>query len=340
MKCNRLYVFLWMAALLFSCVKENGTDSFSGVYCLNLQNFEMVILQTDDEVSFNLQSDVLTGGTGMVSGDTLILSAITSDAGTFSGKIVFSKDRNNFSGTFEIFDAIGNKTMEGVLLGEKGECPKYDIDLKGIPKFAAHDFTDLPKIMQISRFRSGTGHSYIDDFEECRSMKHYYCPFENYRDNNTVAVYAPVSGTIKSISDDGHGASIGLNNKLINIVPDHQPAFTVIIFHCDLASPEIAMGKKVLAGELLGYGRFYFDDLDEYSSCIDIAVAVNTPSGMRNVSFFDILKDDVFNNYIAKGAGSRQDFIISQEERDADPLECSGETFLTTGNIENWFVFQ
>ena len=171
-------------------------------------------------------------------------------------------------------------------------------------------------------------------------MKHYYCPFEIYRDNNTVAVYAPVSGTIISISDDGHGASVGLNNKLINIIPDNQPAFTVIIFHCDLASPEIAMGKKVLAGELMGYGRFYYDDLDEYTSCIDIAVAVNTPSGIRNVSFFDILKDDVFNNYIAKGAGSRQDFIISQEERDADPLACNGETFLTTGNIENWFIFQ
>jgi hypothetical protein len=61
---------------------------------------------------------------------------------------------------------------------------------------------------------------------------------------------------------------------------------------------------------------------------------------MRNVSFFDILKNDVFNNYIDKGAVSRQDFIISREERDGDPLECNGETFLTSGNIENWFILQ
>lgn len=340
MKSDGLYIFVFIAAQLFSCAKEDGPYGFSGVYCLNIQSLEMVILQTDDEVSFSLQSEILTNGTGMVSGDTIMLSAITNESGSFSGKIIFSKDRKSFSGTFEIFDAIGTKTMEGVLQGVKGDCPKYDIDLRGIPKFAERDFTDLSKIMEISKFRSGTGHSYTDDFEECRSMKHYYCPFENFRNNNTVPIYTPVTGTILSISDDGHGASIGLNNKLINIMPDNQPAFTVILFHCDLASPEIAMGKRVLAGELLGYGRFYYDDLDEYTACIDIAVAVNTPSGMRNVSFFDILTDDVFNNYIAKGAVSRQDFIISKEERNADPLECNGEAFLTTGNIENWFIFQ
>ena len=84
----------------------------------------------------------------------------------------------------------------------------------------------------------------------------------------------------------------------------------------------------------------YYEDLDEYATSFDIAVWVNTPSGLKLVPYFDTLKDAVFNNYIARGASSRQDFTITKEERDADPLECAGESFLTSGNIENWVTLQ
>ena len=52
----------------------------------------------------------------------------------------------------------------------------YDIDAKGIPQFAGVDYIELAKISRISKFRSGIGHDYSDDFEQCRSMKHYYMP--------------------------------------------------------------------------------------------------------------------------------------------------------------------
>jgi hypothetical protein len=51
------------------------------------------------------------------------------------------------------------------------------------------------------------------------------------------------------------------------------------------------------------------------------------------------LNDVVFQNYISRGALSRQDFIITQELRDANPLECNGELFGYSDNLENWVIF-
>jgi hypothetical protein len=108
------------------------------------------------------------------------------------------------------------------------------------------------------------------------------------------------------------------------------------LFHCDLASSAIVAGKKVKAGERLGYARLYYDDLQEYAGSFDIAVFVNTPEGMRLISYFDILEDAVFETYILRGATSPQDFIITKEQRDSDPLQCNGEWFVDGGNLENW----
>ena len=42
-----------------------------------------------------------------------------------------------------------------------------------IPQFVTHDYIDLDKITYITKFRSGSGHDYSDDYESCRNMKHY-----------------------------------------------------------------------------------------------------------------------------------------------------------------------
>ena len=52
----------------------------------------------------------------------------------------------------------------------------YDVDLYGIPKFVNINYIELYKIYCISKFRSAIGHDYSDDFESCRSMKHYFHP--------------------------------------------------------------------------------------------------------------------------------------------------------------------
>ncbi len=344
-KIEQISLILLVAIFSMQCDQNNGvTDNdnivdYSGIYCLNMQNLEMTIVQTGNTVIFTLQSDLLTNGTGTIAGNTLQLTAVSHDSATFTSVLTFSENAQSFSGPFTLTDTSGRTTSEGTLLGNKGECPEYDISANGIPEFVSTDFTQLMKIEQISKFRSGFGHSFTDDFEACRSMKHYYNPHEIHRKNNDVEIYSPVNGTIISVSNDGHGASLGLTNKQIQIRPDDQPSFTFVLFHVDLVSSNVETGKRVQSGEKLGYARLYYEDLGEYSTSFDIAVWVNTPSGQRLVSYFETLNDVVFQNYISRGALSRQDFIITQESRDAKPLECNGELFVNSENLENWVIF-
>ena len=327
-------VFLLTGSLFVLCERNN--EDFTGIYCLNLQNLEMRIDQNGPNVIFSLNSDLLNNGSGTISGDTLILTALTSGSELFSARLIFTDKRNSFTGTFIVKNSDGQPTLEGILNGTKGECAKYDIFKEGIPRFVEKNFTQLNKIEKISKFRSGFGHSYTDATETCRSMKHYFSPFQRFRDNNIVEIYSPVNGIISSVMNDGYGASIGLKNKEVQIKPDSQPAFVFILFHCDIISAAVASGKRVQTGELLGYGRLYYDDLRQYVTSFDIAVSVNTPAGMRLISYFDVLSDQVFNEYVSRGADSRSDFVITREARDASPLQCNGETFLNSGILENW----
>jgi len=214
-----------------------------------------------------------------------------------------------------------------------------DIPTNDIPRFVQNDFTQLEKISQISRFRSAAGHDYSDQFESCRSMKHYYAPYDAYRENNNIKVYSPVDGVIDSIMDEGHGASEGLTNKQIRIRSASYPEFIFVIFHTDLISADIIAGKNVQAGELLGHARMYYPDLAEYAHDFDIAVwfwpEMGSP-GTRYISFFETMTDARFNNYAARGVQSRSELIISKDARNADPLTCDGQQFTSTGSLENW----
>lgn len=329
---------LVLAVFNGGCEQDQAAPDYSGIYCLNIQNIEMILSQEGDELSFTIQNDLLVDGTGTVSGDTVILTAVTLEDEHFTCKALFAEDLQSFSGPYQITDAGDHIQNEGILLGYKGACSKYDIDSEGIPSLLMHDFTEVEKVEKVSRFRSGFGHSFTDGTESCRSMKHYYTPFESYRENNTIEIYSPVNGLILSVSSDGHGASTGLSNKQVQIKPEDQPAFVFTLFHCDLISPAISTGTKVREGDLLGHARLYYEDLEEHATSFDIALWVNTPSGMRLVSCFDAMGEEVFGEYLARGAADRQDFIISKEARDADLLQCNGDTFLSGGNLDNWVV--
>jgi len=52
------------------------------------------------------------------------------------------------------------------------------------------------------------------------------------------------------------------------------------------------------------------------------------------------MTDALFNNYVARGVSSRQEFTITKEERDANPLQCNGESFVSGGTIENWVILE
>jgi len=43
-----------------------------------------------------------------------------------------------------------------------------------LPKVVTASYFPTDLVQRVSRFRSGFGHDYSDDFEDCRSMKHYF----------------------------------------------------------------------------------------------------------------------------------------------------------------------
>lgn len=88
--------------------------------------------------------------------------------------------------------------------------------------------------------------------------------------------------------------------------------------------------------QLLGYAHMSNLAHDQIAHDFDIAVSVRTPGGPRFISYFEIMTDEVFQAYRDRGATTRNQFIITKEERDADPLTCDGEWFTAQDNDANW----
>lgn len=200
----------------------------------------------------------------------------------------------------------------------------WDVNLLGVPRFVDVDYIELSKIRQITRFRSSAGHDYADDFERCRSMKHYYMP----RDSAaavTARIVAPVAGTVESLYEEWAGTQI-------RIRPTAYPAFTIVIFHVQLTTP-LAAGMTLSAGQLLG------THIGNQTSS-DVAVRVATPTGQMLVSWFELLTDARMQDYQARGVSSRDAMIMSRAERDADPLTCVDGGFTSWGVAPQWVVLQ
>lgn len=203
----------------------------------------------------------------------------------------------------------------------------YDVDSNGIPRFVESDYIELAKMEQISRFRSGAGHDYSDDFESCRSMKHYFQP-SNTVDWAAIQIRSPVAGTVAQMNPESMPGS----GMQIRIKSGDFPAFYFILFHVQ-TNGVVSAGDSVDAGQSLGthIGA---------QSTSDIAVGVNTPTGWKLVSYFDVMTNALFATYQARGIHARTEAIISKAARDSDPLTCEGETFAGPGNLPNWVVLQ
>lgn len=203
-----------------------------------------------------------------------------------------------------------------------GDSTTYDVDANGIPQFAGANYIDLNDIQRISKFRSDEGHDYSDDFESCRSMKHYFKPYDSI-DWSQVCLFSPISGSISRIQEEWAGIQVQIQSEA-------YPAFFIIIFH---VSPIRAfdVGDQVVEGQQIG-------NHIGSQTMSDIAVGVNAPNGWKLVSYFDIMTDSVFQSYENRGITSRNDVIISRDERDADPLSCNGETFTNESSLESWVL--
>ena len=197
----------------------------------------------------------------------------------------------------------------------------WDIDKDGIPEFVKTNYIELEKIHRISRYRSSVGHDYSDNYEQCRSLKHYFEPKSDV-DWATVKIYAPVQGIITRVEMEWAGTKL-------EIASDDYPAFRFSIFHINTVR-QFNVNDKVAEGELLGT----HSGSQTYS---DISVIVNDPAKLgRMVSYFEVMTDNLFIEFSNRGINSMADIIISKTTRDGNPLTCNGDTFTTTDVIENW----
>lgn len=199
----------------------------------------------------------------------------------------------------------------------------WDIDKDGVPKFITCNYIELDKIYRISKFRSAVGHDYSDAFEDCRSMKHYFEPFAG-TDWTAVKIFAPITGVVTRAEQEWAGIKIEIESN-------DYPAFRIVIFHLNLIKP-LSVGDKVTAGQQLG---------THYSSQTysDIAVIANDPTHQgRMVSYFETINDQVFSEFQQRGISDREAFIISRAERDAHPLTCLGDSFVSPDSLENWVI--
>lgn len=207
----------------------------------------------------------------------------------------------------------------------KYDTETYDIDSLGLPKFVNTNYIELNKITQLSKFRSSIGHEYSDvtqfntssyrdpvtrRIEGCSSMKHYFMS-----PDDTVKVYAPVSGVVSRMFDEAIGGT------QVQITSDVQPAFTFTIFHVVL-TPYLAEGDRVTEGQLLGHHT-------GTQTWSDIAVIVHTPGGYHLVSYFEVLTDAAFAPFKARGIASPSELAVSKEFRAANPFfSCAGKAQL------------
>jgi len=309
----------------------NGGDSvtdYSGMYYTTIGHsprWTMVINQSGNDVTFTIEGEGKTvEGTGTVSGNTMTLTAEI--ASTVTILATFSSDEQNFFGTYNI---TGDNPIQGSITGTKSTWATYDVNANGIPEFITEDVIELVKIQQVSKFRSGEGHDYSDDFESCRSMKHYFYPKDGV-DKATVKIFSPVNGAVIGTTEEWDGPGLW-KGTVVGIKPKDYEAFHLAIFHINLNNP-LNVGDTVTAGQELGKSQKISGTVS------DFAVGVHTPNGYKLLSYFDVMTNSLFQDYLERGVVSRDEAIISKEKRDADPLTCDGEEFVDRGNLENWVI--
>jgi len=231
-----------------------------------------------------------------------------------------------------IFITSKSLLMAGVLLallsgcgggGGSNSSATYDVDALGVPKFVSTNYIELTQkdggdyiINKISRFRSSDGHdfsSFLDHVETCRSMKHYF-----KTPNLSTKIYSPVDGVITRIQEEEYPPLEG--GTQIDIRSDSHPAFKFTIFHIKEDNP-FTLGQKVAEGERLGTHA-------SLGTVSDIAVYVNTPTGYRLVSYFETLTSTALTPFTDRYPGFLADVIITEADRNDNPLTCSGDAFI------------
>ena len=220
------------------------------------------------------------------------------------------------------------------------------------PPQVVADFTELDKIIKISKFRSCAGHTTVpqDRREMKRSMKHYYGVKPEYLGSDTVEIYSPFDGfvtTIRSEPENGLEGEIWIVPKdaFVWLPPVGRWSFSVQ--HINVRN-DLRRGSEVKAGELIGHAAVATENRDTF----DVIYAKGSfiPKMIDNWrgpfidldSVFNHMSEQVFSKYKSRGVDSKEELILSKEERDQKPCtyKDNGPYFLNQDATDNWVVFQ
>jgi hypothetical protein len=231
-------------------------------------------------------------------------------------------------------DLSGVRDLEGHALAASQaswpvRTPLGDFDFgQPLPRFVGHHVSAPALVTAISRLRSSEGHDYADDFETCRSMKHYF--MFSAADWSTVPIHSPVDGRVVERYDEWAGAKLVIRST-------EQHAFFFELFHV-VSDALPVVGDVVTAGQLLGhhYGTQTYSDV-----AVGVQTAVDGPNdyiqGRRYVSYFAVLTDALFAEWVTRGVPSLDALVISAAERDANPLDCDpGGAFTSADALAAW----
>lgn len=330
MKKKHLFFYVLLPAFLLAwsgCAA--GPVDFSGRFFVTVGPNPRAVLevnQSGNDISFTMSGpDFDIQGTGEVTENSMTMTAVFAGFGDFYAEVFSGDNGGSFTGDWTV---TGPTFMEGTISGTRSEWTTYDLEADGIPLFISADCIDLPKMERVSKFRSGEGLDYSDDFENCRSMKHSF-GLKPGVDPLTARMYSPVNGRVIGTLEDWEGTALW-KGTTVGIRPDGWPAFWIILFHLN-ADPPLDVGDRVFAGQPLGKS-------EKPDGGTTVIVWVHTPEGDKLLSYFLVITDTMFSAYTARGMLSRYDAVISKTARDADPLTCDGEEIVDRGHLAHWFI--
>ncbi len=217
------------------------------------------------------------------------------------------------------------------------------------PQITAN-FVDLNKIAKISKFRSCAGHVTVpqDAREMKRNMKHYFWVKPQYNKPQAVEIYSPYDGYVADIRSEPElnlEGEIWITPMQIFAMVPPLGVWSFSVQHIDVKHG-LKLGDKVKAGELIGYLAVS----EKRGDSFDIVYGKSgfPPKKIDNWtgpfadldSVFNHMSDKVFGEYQKKGIASKEDFIISKEQRDQNPCQYQGEGpyFTNQEDQNNWVV--
>ncbi len=237
-----------------------------------------------------------------------------------------------------------NQSSSPQLTHQSSQTSTVLITTDNIPQFVHHNFIDLDKIAKISKFRSGVGHDFSTGSNEtrsCRSMKHYleqtglddafwsklHQGGITKEDWPRVKYYAPINGTIIDMRPATNMYNETENQFILQ--SQEYPSIWFGFFHV-ITKKGLQVGSTVTEGDFLG--------TISPGNTGEIAVSIVLEQSHNNqaISFFQVLANDSFEEYKARGVTNRSEFLISKEYRDAHPLLC--DPVPPYRFIGNWFT--